>query len=292
MTKPTSPVKLGKNEGLNFLLTNRIPRRLAGRLVGAVSRSENMVIRTVSLWIWRRFTDIDLSDARDTRFASMHELFTRRLKPGARPIDPDPSLFASPCDALIGATGTIARGQALQVKDMPYSVAELLGDAAHASALEGGSFVTLRLTSAMYHRFHAPRALRIERVLHLFGDRWNVNPPTLKRVSRLFCRNERVVLHAVARDDGQPLTLVAVAAILVAGIRLGFLDLEPMPRGTVRRSYACDAPAARGDELGWFEHGSTILMLTPERMVLAPGLQPGDRVRMGQALWRRAGPAP
>jgi phosphatidylserine decarboxylase len=216
----------------------------------------------------------------------MHALFTRRLRPGARPIDSEPGTLTSPCDAIIGATGTITRGRALQVKGMEYAVAELLDDAAEAQSLEGGSFVTLRLTSAMYHRFHAPQDCRVTRVRHVFGDCWNVNPPTLRRVARLFCRNERVVLRTVPVQGGHDLTLVAVAAILVSGIRLDFLELGPIDAVSIRKSYACSVVVAKGQELGWFEHGSTIIVLSPDRLVLADGLREGDRIRMGQAFLR------
>jgi phosphatidylserine decarboxylase len=114
-------------EDLNFLLTNRIPRRLATRLLGRVSKIEQPLIRDVSIALWRFFSDIDLSDARDTRFASMHALFTRRLVDGARPADPDPAILASPCDAIVGACGRIEGDRLYQVKGFPYTLGELMG---------------------------------------------------------------------------------------------------------------------------------------------------------------------
>ena len=282
--------KLARNDRLNFVLTNRIPRRLASQWVGRISRSENRLVRAVSLWAWRRFTDFDLADAERTQFRSMHDCFTRRLKPGARPIDSDPAVLTSPCDAIVGAFGMVADGQALQVKGMDYALADLLDDADHAATLEGGSFVTLRLTSAMYHRFHAPHDCRVQQVRHVFGDRWNVNPPTLRRVTRLFCRNERVVIRAVLSASGQPLTLVAVAAILVSGIRLTFLPLGTDGRPSTRRSYGCDAALAKGAEMGWFEHGSTIIVLAPKGLLVTDALREGDRIRMGQKLLRLSDP--
>ncbi len=276
---------LAGRDTLNFWLTNRIPRRLASVWVGGVSRSRNRVVCAAALWTWRRFTRLDLSDAEHTRFGSMHDCFTRRLKPGARPVDPDPAVVTSPCDAIVGAFGTVAHGQALQVKGMPYDLADLLGDAAAAAALEGGSFVTLRLTSAMYHRFHAPHDGRVDQVRHIAGDRWNVNPPTLRRVRRLFCRNERVVVRTVLSANGQPLTLVAVAAILVSGIRLGFLTLAG-GRWPIQRSYACDVGVTKGGEMGWFEHGSTIVVLAPKAFRITAALREGERIRMGEALLR------
>jgi phosphatidylserine decarboxylase len=270
---------------LNYVVTNFIPRRLAGRFVGWISHSENPVICAMSLWIWRRFTEIDLSDAERIDFRSMHDCFTRRLKPGARLVDPDPAVVCSPCDAIVGAFGTVVEGRALQVKGMGYGLGELVDDPEHAASLEGATFVTLRLTSAMYHRFHAPCDLTVRQVRHVFGDCWNVNPPTLRRVARLFCRNERVVVRGVL-GGGAPMTLVAVAAILVSGIRLGFLPLEMGGRLPVRRAYDCDVAVGKGAEMGWFEHGSTIIVLAPAGMRIAEGVREGGRIRMGQALLR------
>jgi phosphatidylserine decarboxylase len=286
MTTRPALAKIAQTDALNFWLTNTIPRRLASRWVGRISRSENRLVCAASLWLWRCFSDLDLADAERSDFRSMHDCFTRRLKPGARPIDPDPSALTSPCDAIIGACGTITCGQALQVKGMPYSLAELLGDAANAQSLEGGSFVTLRLTSAMYHRFHAPQDCRVVQVRHIFGDRWNVNPPTLRRVARLFCRNERVVVRTILAPGGQTLILVAVAAILVSGIKLGFLRLDPPGRRSVRQDHECDAVLAKGEEMGWFEHGSTIIVIAQDRLPMADGLREGDHIRMGQPLLR------
>jgi phosphatidylserine decarboxylase len=277
--------RLARHDGLNFVLTNFMPRRLVSQWVGRISHSENRLVCAMSLFVWRCFTDIDLSDAERGAFTSMHECFTRRLKPGARPIDSDPSVLTSPCDAIIGAHGPVVDGRALQVKGMDYALAELLDDPVLAARLEGGGFVTLRLTSAMYHRFHAPQDCRVTQVRHVFGDCWNVNPPTLRRVRRLFCRNERVVVRTVL-TGGQEVILVAVAAILVSGIRLGFLELGGGGGGAIRRNYDCDSLLEKGNEMGWFEHGSTIIVITPNGLEMADGLQEGDHIRMGQALLR------
>ncbi|MBE7212176.1 MAG: phosphatidylserine decarboxylase, partial [Gluconacetobacter diazotrophicus] len=206
-------------EELNFLLTNRVPRRLLTRLVGRVSRIEHPAVARAGIALWRLFTPLDLSEAESDRFPSIGACFTRRLRDGARPFDPRPGMLASPCDAIVGVLGQIEDGRAWQIKGAPYRLEELLGDAALAAELAGASYCTLRLTSAMYHRFHAPAALVVEGVRYLSGDCFNVNTPALKRVERLFCRNERAVLRC-RLPDGSRLVIVAVAAILVAGIRL------------------------------------------------------------------------
>ena len=139
----------------------------------------------------------------------------------------------------------------------------------------------------MYHRFHAPHDGRIERVSYLSGDTWNVNPIALKRVERLFCRNERAVIRMRLFGDGMPLAMVPVAAILVASIRLHFLNVLLHLRWPGPNEMPCDAAVSKGTELGWFEHGSTIIVFAPPGCTLAAGIATGQRVRMGQALmWR------
>ena len=277
-------------EDLNFLLTNRVPRAALTHFIGWFSKIRNPWVGRASIAVWRLFTDLDLSDARRQRFASLHDCFTRELLPGARTIDADPGVLCSPCDAIVGACGTVAAGSLLQAKGMPYRVADLLGQAARAEPFEGGSYVTLRLTSAMYHRFHAPADGRIEHVSYLSGDTWNVNPIALKRIERLFCRNERAFIR-MRLADGTPLALVPVAAILVASIRLHCLDvlLHLRWRGPVEMP--CEAAVAKGQELGWFEHGSTIIVFAPPGLALVPGIATGRRLRMGQPLLQRT-PAP
>ena len=178
-------------EDLNFLLTNRVPRIALTRFMGWFSKIRNPWVCRASIAVWRLFTELDLRDAKLQHFDSLHACFTRELKPGARTVDPRPDVLASPCDGFVGAHGTVQAGTVLQAKGSPYRLAELLGSTACAAAFEGGSYVTLRLTSAMYHRFHAPCDGRIRHVSYIAGDTWNVNPIALQRVKALFCRNER-----------------------------------------------------------------------------------------------------
>jgi phosphatidylserine decarboxylase len=279
---------LTQQEDLNFLLTNRIPRAAVTRFIGWFSKIEQPLVRDLSIACWRMFSDLDLSEARKTSFKSLHDCFTRELWPGLRPYDPDPAIVASPCDAIVGAHGAIADTELFQIKGAPYSLLDLLGDPALVDAHRNGRFITLRLTSSMYHRFHAPADMKIERVTFIHGDTWNVNPIALKRVERLFCKNERAVLQT-RLATGEALTLVPVAAILVASIRLHFIDrlLNAQTRGPV--VFPCDATVAKGDELGWFEHGSTIIVLTPDHFEFCDGIADGTRIRAGQALMRKPG---
>ena len=276
------------NEDLNFLLTNRVPRMLLTRAMGWFSQIRHPWVAGASIAVWRLFTDLDLSDARQQRFASLHDCFTRELKDGARTIDARADILSSPCDAIVGACGLVEDGQVFQAKGFPYAIKDLFGPTQDTSAFRNGTYVTLRLTSAMYHRFHAPQDCDVEHLSYLSGDTWNVNPIALARVEQLFCKNERAVLRLRLQHGGQPIALVPVAAILVASIRLHFLDVLLHLRYRGANEIACQARFAKGQEMGWFQHGSTILVFAPPGFSLCEGITTGQRIRMGQALMQQS----
>ena len=286
MTQESLLSRLSNQETLNFLLTNRVPRAFLTRFVGWWSKLENPLVCRASIALWRLFTELDLTEAKTQQFKSVHACFTRELKDGARPVDRDPAVLVSPCDTLVGACGTVKDGMLLQVKGSAYRLIELLKDEALVRYYEGASYATLRLTSSMYHRFHAPTDLCVEQVNYISGDTWNVNPIALKRIERLFCKNERAVVRCRI-ESGAKLTLVPVAAILVASIRLNFLDVLLHIRYRGPNLIPCQAPIQRGAEMGWFEHGSTIIFFAPPGFTLARGINEGVRLSMGQAIMRR-----
>jgi len=278
---------LSQQEELNFLLTNRIPRAALTRFMGWFSKIEQPLVRDLSIACWKLFSDLDLSEARKTEFRSLHDCFTRELRPGLRTPDSDPSVLVSPSDAIVGAHGRIVDNEVFQIKGAPYSLLDLLGDPQLVESHRDGKFVTLRLMSSMYHRFHAPCEGRITRVDFISGDTWNVNPIALKRIEKLFCKNERAVIRTELAD-GAIVTMVPVAAILVASIRLHFLDLYLNAGTGGPKSYPCDVQIHRGEELGWFEHGSTIILLAPDDFEFCGPIGEGVRIKAGQPLLRRA----
>ncbi len=276
--------RLALQEDLNFLLTNRVPRLLLTRFMGWFSQIRHPWVCSASIAVWRLLTDLDLSDARQQRFASLHDCFTRELVAGARVVDPDPAVLTSPCDAIVGACGRVTDGRVFQAKGFPYSIDELFGPSQDTQPFRNGTFVTLRLTSSMYHRFHAPHDSRIEHVTYLSGDTWNVNPIALARVERLFCRNERAVIRMQLQAGGHPIALVPVAAILVASIRLHAADVQLHLRYRGPNEIPCASEVRKGEELGWFQHGSTIIVFAPEGFELCAGIETGQRIAMGRCL--------
>jgi len=270
-------------------LTNRLPRRWLTLFMGWLSRLEQPWLCRACIAIWGLFTELDLSDARKTRFRSLQEFFTRQLKEGARRIDSDPHIVVSPCDGIVGEMGQVTEGSVLQAKGFPYTLMDLLGDEELVSNYLDGSFVTLRLTSGMYHRFHAPYDCRVERVTYVSGDTWNVNPIALRRVENLFCKNERAIIRCRLSESDHLITLVPVAAILVASIRLHCADVLLHLKYRGPNTIPRDATLRKGEEMGWFQHGSTMIAFAPAGVVLAPGLGQGSVIRMGQPLLSIAG---
>jgi phosphatidylserine decarboxylase len=286
MTLRSRITRLFEQEDVNFLLTNRIPRRLATQFIGWFSKIEQPAVRGLSIALWRFFSDVDLSEAKKSHFRSLHDCFVRELKDGARPVELDPRILISPCDAIVGACGGVCDTTLYQIKGSPYTLNDLLCDRDMVDAHRNARYVTLRLTSGMYHRFHAPHDCRVEQVTYISGDTWNVNPITLRRVQGLFCKNERVLLKTALSATGHPLTLVPVAAILVACIRLHFLDVLLNLRHRGPNVIPCGAWFKKGEEMGWFEHGSTIIVFAHRDFLLCDNVREGATIRMGEPLMR------
>jgi phosphatidylserine decarboxylase len=286
MTIRAQILKVFQQEDLNFLFTNRIPRRLATQFMGWFSRVEQPLVRDLSIAVWRLFSDLDLREAKKTQFESLHDCFVRELKDGARPIDDRNDILISPCDAIVGACGKVAGTTLFQAKEFPYTLEDLLCDRHLVETYRNGAYATLRLKSSMYHRFHAPHDGCIEQVRYISGDTWNVNPIALKRIERLFCKNERAVVRLKLAANGQVVTLVAVAAILVASIRLHCLGALLNRNYQGRNVVVCDSSVCKGEELGWFEHGSTIIVFAPEGFALGDTIHDGAAIRMGEPLMR------
>jgi len=274
-------------EDLNFLLTNRIPRITLTRFMGWWSQLRHPWIVRGSIAVWRWFTDLDLSESKQQKFSTLHECFTRELRPGVRPIDVNPRVLSSPCDAIIGACGEIRDGTVFQAKGFAYTLENLFNAPGlmqrWPALLEGGTFITMRLTSSMYHRFHAPCDAQLNHVTYVSGDTWNVNPIALTRVQALFCKNERAILQ-MKMSAGTPFLMVPVAAVLVASMRFHAVDVLLNLRYQGPNEIPCQAMYTKGQEMGWFEHGSTILIFVPPGFELVQGLETGKKIRMGEAL--------
>ena len=277
--------KLSKIEKLNFLLTNRIPRHFVTRFMGWYSKIQSPTLTKFSLKVWKTFAhDLDLSDAKLHKFRSLHDCFIRELKDGARTVDNDQDIVVSPCDAIVGACGRIYNNTVLQAKGFPYELHELDPSGQIDDRYEGGIYVTLRLKSSMYHRFHAPVDCSVHQVNYISGDTWNVNPIALKRIEKLFCKNERAIVELKTPVQGQSICLIPVAAILVASMKFHCLPDVLNLKYKGPNIIPCYDEYQKGDEMGYFQHGSTIILLASKGHHLVDSITTGSHIQMGQAL--------
>ncbi len=227
-------------------------------------------------------------------YPSFGDFFARRLRNGARAIDPDRRAIISPCDGVVAAVGTTDNGTLVQAKGRHYTLAELLASEALARKFEGGAYVTIYLSPRDYHRVHTPCAGRIRAYGYVPGALWPVNPRVVERVDGVFARNERVVIELNCPELGD-VALVMVGAAGVGNIVLhgrGDQELSSAAlRGAgERHRMELDLPVARGDELGAFRLGSTvILVFGRERARLA--LTEGQTLSFGEAIGQVTGEA-
>jgi phosphatidylserine decarboxylase len=220
-------------------------------------------------------------------YPSFNAFFTRALAEGRRPVARDCGTVASPCDARVSVIGPVpADGQLEQVKGRHYSLEALLGSPSAAAPFRAGVHATLYLSPAMYHRVHSPVDGRIRSWRYVPGRLFPVNGPGVRAIPGLFTRNERVCLFYETEDHGRG-AVVLVGAANVGRMSLAFSDLvtnRGAAAGLVEPPQAVEV--ARGDEIGAFNLGSTVVVLLADRS-LVPAVAPGELVRMGQPLWRR-----
>jgi phosphatidylserine decarboxylase len=213
-------------------------------------------------------------------YPTLGDFFARRLREGARPVDPDAAALISPCDGAVAAAGRIEGGTLIQAKGKSYRLDQLLADGRAAARLDGGWYATVYLSPADYHRVHAPIDGRVVAIDHVPGSLFPVKPVFTRNVEGLFARNERAVIHL--ETEIGPAAVVMVAAIGVAHLQLVH---APATARRERRRFelAAPAPVRRGDEVGAFLLGSTVVVVVPE----AAGpidLAVGEVVRVGQRI--------
>ena len=279
------------NERLLLQALARLPVNALSRGVGHLASLPlpTVVLRLV-IRSFARAVGVDWSEVRDpvTSFRSLQDFFTRALIEGVRPIDPADHALVSPCDGAWGAAGEVEAGRLLQIKGRPYSLGALLGDDDEAKPFEGGSYATLYLSPRDYHRFHVPCDCRVLRALHLPGTLWPVNRIGVEGVDALFAQNERICiwLEPTARP-GTHLVLVAVGATLVGKVRTVFdpsLTTNLPGTGRSERRYAPAPSFAKGEELGRFEFGSTLVLATSPELGRLQARRPGAPVRLGTRI--------
>jgi len=265
-----------------------MPKLAMTRLAGLVASAEWGAVTT---WVIKRFVkryNVNMNEAANAdpaHYKSFNEFFTRPLKDGVRPLSC--SEWVCPVDGAISQCGAIERDQIFQAKGHHYSTRALVGgDAALAAQFQNGQFATLYLSPRDYHRIHMPMAGKLLRMVHVPGDLFSVNPTTARGVPGLFARNERLVCEF--ETEKGPMVLVLVGATIVGSMATVWHGQVIPPRpGTVRewRYESQDVRLQKGEEMGRFLLGSTVVMLFPENSLRFPDDWLSTRpLQMGEAM--------
>lgn len=276
-----------------FVALQRVlPQHALSRFVGMLARTRAPWIRTPFIRLFARAYDVDLTEAAAGSlddFATFNDFFTRRLKPGARPLAGDDRTVVSPADGVLSQAGSITSGSLLQAKGHRYALEALLGsdrDFLDPASFEGGLFATIYLAPRDYHRVHLPLAGRLVATRAVPGALYSVNATTETHIDGLFARNERLVC-SFETEIGH-MAVVLVGAMIVAGIQTVWPGPESPYVRLETTSHERQA-FARGAEIGRFLLASTVIVcLPPAALTLASGLRSGSPMRMGQALFRPA----
>jgi phosphatidylserine decarboxylase len=275
------------NDRAFIALMRLVPKASLSRLVGAATRlPAPSRLHQAAAQVFSRAYDVDLHEAERplSDYPTFGDFFTRRLREGARPVAAGETVVVSPVDGAVSEVGTTAGGRLVQAKGMSYTLAALLADPERAEAFAGGAFATLYLAPRDYHRIHAPLGGQITGYAYVPGAFWPVNPASVRNVPNLFAANERLITF-LETPLGQ-VAVVKVGATCVGRIRAAY-DEVVTHRGEPGRQkrYATPIQVKKGDELGAFEMGSTVILcFQPGRVHLDASLTPGAKVRMGQVI--------
>jgi phosphatidylserine decarboxylase len=272
-----------------FMLWMRLlPKAALSSLVGKATRARAPAkLRHAAMRAFAKRYRVDLDEAEHPieGYPTFGDFFARALKPGLRPIAEGEKVVVSPVDGAVSQVGTIEKGSCVQAKGINFSVEKLLGDGAEAERyLHGGSFVTLYLSPRDYHRIHTPLAGRILGFRYLPGEFWPVNQASVRSKEALFCLNERLVTYL--ETAAGKCAVVKVGATCVSRIRASYDSVVTHDNGAARaHTYPLPRPIGKGDELGRFEMGSTVILLfEPGRVRWDGWLAPESVVRMGQKI--------
>ena len=296
MTPPRLPEAIATPsvpDRLFIALQYVLPQHLATAFIHWLARVQNGVLRNALIkGFLKLYPQVDMSEAERTvpeQYASFNDFFTRALRAGARPIDAAAAALVSPVDGRVSQAGPIEEGHLLQAKGHSYSAEALLGSAARAEPFHGGRFATIYLAPFNYHRIHMPVAGTLREAVHVPGALFSVNQVTAENVPGLFARNERVV--CVFDTAHGPLAMVLVGALFVGSVSVVWQPGEvtpasPRPQYPTPLALPSPLPAlTKGEEMGRFNMGSTVILLLPPGMAeWEAHLVAGQALRLGERI--------
>ncbi len=281
------------SDRLFIALQHVLPQHLATAFIHWLARVQHSLVRSALIkGFLKLYPQVDLGEAERTQveqYASFNDFFTRALRAGARPIDVADTALVSPVDGRVSQAGAIEEGHLLQAKGHGYSAEALLGSAARAEPFRGGRFATIYLAPFNYHRIHMPVAGTLREAVHVPGALYSVNQVTAENVPGLFARNERVV--CLFDTPYGPLAMVLVGALFVGSVSVVWQSGEvtpakPRPQYPMPLPLPSPAPAlAKGEEMGRFNMGSTVILLLPPGMAeWEASLVAGQPLRLGERI--------
>lgn len=284
----SEPVELTKTETAKILLFGALPHHLISRVVYYITRLRGPMVQPMIDYYIKKF-DVDMTEAaydNTQLYATFNEFFTRPLKQNARPVDQTKNTLSCPADGTISEAGSIQQRQIFQAKGHFYTTTELLGGDTSMSALfENGRFATIYLAPKNYHRVHMPTRGLLKKMIHVPGRLFSVAPWTVGTIPGLFTGNERVA--CLFATEAGPIAMVLVGAINVAAIETVWSGLVTPPKGKkiidfdyghTRKIYA------RGDEMGRFNMGSTVILLAAKNVEWLEKIRAGQAVKMGEII--------
>ena len=267
-----------------------LPRHWLTAVIYRIARIRNTRIKNFLITRFVRAFDVELDEVRldvPGDFATFNEFFVRELKDDAREIDDDSDAIISPVDGTVSFAGKILGDSIFQAKGFDYSLSDLLAtDLEEVDRYIDGNFATIYLAPYNYHRVHAPLAGELVAARYVPGDLFSVNEATVAKLNGLFRRNERLVMHF--RTDYGPAVVIFVGALNVGSISTPWTgEIRPRKTGVVDVLDISSHPTkvAKGDLLGWFNMGSTVILLLPDGMAeWDDDLEPGETLRMGEEI--------
>ena len=269
-------------------LQRLLPKHALSRLIAKAAESKNLRLKN---WLIERAIkafDINIDEAASSDindYENFNSFFTRALKDGVRPIDADSNTIVSPADGSVSQAGPINHHRIIQAKGSDYSASRLLGNSQQAKSYDNGSFATIYLSPRDYHRVHIPAAGKLLSTRYIPGDLFSVNDQTAQALPNLFARNERLVCEF--KSEIGNFAVVFVGAMLVAGIETVWGGFETPGRGAIRETDYSDRDLTyeKGDEIGRFKFGSTVVLLFQEdKIAWQDSLMPQSDIQMGEKI--------
>ncbi|MDP3232659.1 MAG: archaetidylserine decarboxylase [Myxococcales bacterium] len=278
------------NDSTFMTMMRLLPKSALSTAVGLATRAPvpAALHQAAVRWFAKRYrVNLDEAEGPIEQYPTFGQFFTRRLKPGLRPMDEAAEAIVSPCDGAISQIGTIDSGRCLQAKGISFPVDKLLGDARRALEFEGGSFATIYLSPRDYHRFHSPVEGRVTGYSYLPGAFWPVNQASVRSVDALFAINERLVTWLDTAMGS--VAYIAVGATCVSRIHAAYDSIVTHTgHGQKVQTYERAIPMPKGGEIGMFEMGSTVILLFQKgKLTWDASLSPDVPVRLGQRIATR-----